>query len=169
MKQCGVGSFFLVVFFDPNPIYKFRKTSLGRQMTNINVYDSKRKLKAFKKVLHPGFCIVKPTELTLRLFDTSTKFHWPNEDDESHLEYLYRWQQYRVDSIYFNSKLNSDEDYQKNLKIKILDEDEFCLSKNYTSTNDNAYIVHYNESDRKVLHPKNKIGRMKENNHWFIK
>lgn len=131
--------------------------------------DSKRKLKAFKKVLHPGFCIVKPTELTLRLFDTSTKFHWPNEDDESHLEYLYRWQQYRVDSIYFNSKLNSDEDYQKNLKIKILDEDEFCLSKNYTSTNDNAYIVHYNESDRKVLHPKNKIGRMKENNHWFIK
>jgi len=45
MKQCGVGSFFLVVFFDPNPIYKFRKTSLGRQMTNINVYDSKRKLR----------------------------------------------------------------------------------------------------------------------------
>ena len=133
-----------------------------------NVDDTKRKLKVYKKVLHSGFCMVKPTKLTLKLFDTSDEFHWPGEEGEESKEYLYRWQQHRVDTIYLNSKLNSDQEYAWNLKLKILDEDEFCISKNYTKTNESAYIVHYNENERKILHPKNKIGKMRDNGHWLI-
>lgn len=47
MKQCGIGPFLVIIYFDPNPIYQFRKTSLGLQMTNVNVYDTKRELRKF--------------------------------------------------------------------------------------------------------------------------
>ena len=134
-----------------------------------NVDDTKRKLKTFGKVLHSGFCIVKPSELTLRLFDTSEQYHFPGKPGPKDKEFLMRWQQHRVDMIYFNSKLNSDKDYAEKLNIKILDETEFCISSNFNSSEMNPYMVHYNENDRKILHPKNKIGKMRENNHWFIK
>ena len=54
MELCGTGSFFLIIFYDHNPVYELRKTSLGRQMTNVNVYDSKRKL---RKILNGDFPI----------------------------------------------------------------------------------------------------------------
>ena len=45
MEQCGSGSFLVIIFLDPKPIYQFRKTSLGLQMTDVNVYDVKRSLR----------------------------------------------------------------------------------------------------------------------------
>ena len=45
MMQCGTGSFLMIIFLDPKPVYKFRKTSLGMQKTNVNVYDAKRNLR----------------------------------------------------------------------------------------------------------------------------
>ena len=134
-----------------------------------NADDTKIKLKKFKKVLHPGFCIVKPTELTLKLFDTSERYHFPGQEGEPDKEYLYRFQKDRMDMLYFNTRLNLTTEYFDNLRIKILDENEFCLSKNFNAENDVPYIVHYNENDRKVVHPKNKINRMRENDHWVIK
>ncbi len=47
MKQCGTGSFLVIIFLDPKPVYQFRKTSLGMQMTDVNVYDTKRGLRKF--------------------------------------------------------------------------------------------------------------------------
>jgi len=158
------------VVFLKNPIDYLKELMNDYDMViQSNVDDTKRKLKVYKKVLHSGFCMVKPTKLTLKLFDTSDEFHWPGEEGDESKEYLYRWQQHRVDTIYLNSKLNSEQEYAWNLKLKILDEGEFCVSKNYTKTNESAYIVHYNENERKILHPKNKIGKMRDNNHWFIK
>ncbi|MDO5760979.1 MAG: hypothetical protein Q4Q06_08125, partial [Bacteroidota bacterium] len=40
-KHCGSGPFTLIVVCDDNPIYKFRKTSKGLKLVNVNVFDSK--------------------------------------------------------------------------------------------------------------------------------
>ena len=45
IRQCGTGKFLLVIYYDPIPKHQFRKTSLGMQMTNVNVYDKKRELR----------------------------------------------------------------------------------------------------------------------------
>ena len=74
----------------------------------------------------------------------------------------------RKDVLYFNSKLNATDDFI-DLRIKILDKAEFCLSRNYTKGgSDEPYMVHYSENDKKVVHPKIKIRRLRENNHYFV-
>lgn len=40
-KHCGNGNFILLILKDKNPIYKFRKTSKGKKMVNVNFFDSK--------------------------------------------------------------------------------------------------------------------------------
>ena len=74
----------------------------------------------------------------------------------------------RKDMHYINNKLNATEDYD-DMRIKVLDEDEFCLSKNYNKKCEKTpYIVHYSENDKKVVHPKIKIRSLRENNHYFV-
>jgi hypothetical protein len=112
-------------------------------------------LKYFQKILNPGFCFVKPTPLTKELFDTSQR-----------IEFLY--DSIREDEIYFNSKLNTDK--FKDLKVKILNEDEFCISHENSERFKNGLepsVVHYNELPWRMFHPKNKIARMSDNNHWI--
>ena len=51
---CGNGSFLFIIVEDKNPIHEKRKTSLGTQMVNSNIYDKKMKL---RKILGSGFLI----------------------------------------------------------------------------------------------------------------
>ena len=151
------------LFTDPDVV--FLKNPMEYLLKEFEEYDliiqsnvrEKEELKYFKKILNPGFCLVRSTELTMKLFDTKET-----------LDLLYG--DVRVDETYFNSKLNSSDEYFKNLKIKILDEDEFCVSfENYERLKElDPYMVHYNELPTRIFHPKNKIGRMKQNGHWFI-
>lgn len=41
-KQCGTGPFLLVIVIDKNPIHGIRGTSMGKQLVNTNIYDTKR-------------------------------------------------------------------------------------------------------------------------------
>jgi len=42
-KECGMGPFLLVIVSDSNPKHGVRRTSMGKQIVNTNIYDSKRK------------------------------------------------------------------------------------------------------------------------------
>jgi hypothetical protein len=44
-KQCGKGSFLLVIVIDKNPIHAIRGTSMGKQLVNTNMYNTKRKIR----------------------------------------------------------------------------------------------------------------------------
>ena len=44
-NQCGKGSFLLVIVTDTNPIHGIRGTSMGKQLVNTNIYDTKRKIR----------------------------------------------------------------------------------------------------------------------------
>jgi hypothetical protein len=52
--KCGDGSFLLIIIRDKNPKKGKRKTSLGSQIVNINIYDFKMKI---RKMLGTGFII----------------------------------------------------------------------------------------------------------------
>lgn len=41
-KECGDGRFLLIVFYDNNPRYEYRPTSRGREIVNVNTFDSKQ-------------------------------------------------------------------------------------------------------------------------------
>ena len=150
------------LFSDPDIV--FLKNPLTKLKEYLNDYDliiqsnvtEISELKYFHKILNPGFCFVKSTELTKELFDTSQE-----------IELLYEG--VRPDEVYFNSKLNTDK--FKDLKVKILNEDEFCLSyenKEKFESGLKPFIVHYNELPTRIFHPKNKIGKMRDNNHWLL-
>jgi len=53
-ELCGYGGFLLVLFYDHNPKYGKRGTSIGKQIVNTNVYDKKRE---FRKILGGSFPI----------------------------------------------------------------------------------------------------------------
>lgn len=149
------------LYCDPDIV--FLKNPLTKLKEYLNDYDlviqsnvtENSELKYFHKILNPGFCFVKSTELTKELFDTSQE-----------IELLYEG--VRPDEVYFNSKLNTVK--FKDLKVKILNEDEFCISfKNEEKLKKNEpYLVHYNELPSRILHPKNKIARMKDYGNWFL-
>lgn len=54
ISQCGTGPFLLLIVKDNSPKHGLRKTSLGKQVVNTNIYDSKRE---FRKFLGGGFPI----------------------------------------------------------------------------------------------------------------
>lgn len=54
INQIGTGSFLVIIVVDKNPKHGIRRTSLGKQLVNTNIYDSKRK---FRKLLGGGFPI----------------------------------------------------------------------------------------------------------------
>ena len=54
IRQCGNGSFLLLIVRDENPKHGIRKTSLGKQLVNINMYDSKRE---YRKIVGGDFPI----------------------------------------------------------------------------------------------------------------
>ncbi len=54
IAQIGTGPFLIVIVVDKNPKHGIRRTSLGKQLVNINMYDSKRK---FRKSFGGGFSI----------------------------------------------------------------------------------------------------------------
>lgn len=54
ISQIGTGPFLIVVVVDKNPKHGIRRTSLGKQLVNTNIYDSKRK---FRKLFGGGFPI----------------------------------------------------------------------------------------------------------------
>ena len=150
------------LFTDPDVV--FLKNPLDYLFDEIKKYDLiiqsdvrvQPELTYFQKILNPGFCFVKPTPLTKELFDTSQR-----------IEFLYDG--IREDEIYFNSKLNTEK--FKDLKVKILNEDEFCISHENSERFKNGLepsVVHYNELPWRMFHPKNKIARMSDNNHWWI-
>lgn len=45
IKQIGTGPFLLVIVEDKNPKYGRRKTSMGKQLVNMNMYEKKRELR----------------------------------------------------------------------------------------------------------------------------
>ena len=53
-KQCGNGSFLLIILEDKVPKHGKRKTSLGSQIVNINIYDNKME---YRKRLGSGYII----------------------------------------------------------------------------------------------------------------
>ena len=53
-RQCGNGSFLLLVVADRTPIHGKRKTSLGSQIVNTNIYDNKME---YRRLLGSGFII----------------------------------------------------------------------------------------------------------------
>ena len=53
------------------------------------------------------------------------------------------------------------------LKIKILDEDQFSLSRNHKDEN-SPYIIHYNEDRTFQVHPRTKIKKMREHGVWVV-
>ena len=53
-RKCGDGAFLLIIIRDKNPIKGKRKTSLGSQIVNTNIYDFKMKI---RKMLGSGFII----------------------------------------------------------------------------------------------------------------
>ena len=74
----------------------------------------------------------------------------------------------RIFGTQFQIRPNSN---LKDLKVKILNEDEFCLSyenKEKFESGLKPFIVHYNELPTRMFHPKNKIGKMRDNNHWLL-
>ena len=52
--QSGTGPFLLVIVIDKNPKHGIRRTSLGKQLVNTNMYDSKRN---YRKLFVGGFPI----------------------------------------------------------------------------------------------------------------
>lgn len=44
--HCGSGEFKLIVVLDKNPVYEIRKTSKGNRTVNINMFDTKAKLRS---------------------------------------------------------------------------------------------------------------------------
>jgi hypothetical protein len=44
-RQCGKGSFLLVIVTDKHPIHGIRGTSMGKQLVNTNMYNTKRKIR----------------------------------------------------------------------------------------------------------------------------
>lgn len=54
IEQVGIGAFLLVIVIDKNPIHGKRRTSMGKQIVNTNIYDAK---KEFRKFLGGGFPI----------------------------------------------------------------------------------------------------------------
>lgn len=40
-RECGIGEFLLIIVKDLNPVYKYRKTSKGMKLVNINFFDLK--------------------------------------------------------------------------------------------------------------------------------
>lgn len=41
MRNCGIGSFYAIIFEDKSPSFEYRKTSSGERSVNINVFDMK--------------------------------------------------------------------------------------------------------------------------------
>ena len=143
----------------------FLKNPLDKLYSYIEQYDLiiqsnaevMEELSYYKTVVNPGFCMVRPTELTLKLFDTSES-----------CEFLY--EDCRPDMAYINSKLNSSDIYHNNLKMKILDEDEFCVSLGLEDRLDtlDPYMIHFCEHKNRIFHPKNKIARMRSYDCYFV-
>ena len=53
-RQCGNGPFLLLILADKKPKHGKRKTSLGSQIVNTNIYDNKM---AYRKILGSGFIV----------------------------------------------------------------------------------------------------------------
>jgi hypothetical protein len=53
-KDCGIGPFLLVLVSDPNPKFGKRRTSLGMEIVNLNLYDNKR---LFRRLTNKGYAI----------------------------------------------------------------------------------------------------------------
>ena len=96
-----------------------------------------------------GFYMVKPSDLTIDLFDTSEKLTLIGEQS---------------DQNYVHTKLQSDK--YSHLKVDKLDQDSFPNGYRWYKWNKrlNPSIVHYNSVDS----IEGKIQKMKQFNHWLI-
>ena len=113
-------------------------------------------LTRFKKILSINFCVVKSSNLTKKLFDTTHA-----------VDPLYKGR--CVEEVYFNSKLNM-KDYS-DLRVKVLSESDFANSMNNKGCFGkklNPYIVNYDESMFKNNTSQEKIQNMKQNKHWVL-
>jgi len=54
IEQCGTGPFLLVIVIDKKSKHDIRRTSLGKQLVNTNIYDAKRR---YRKLLGGSFPI----------------------------------------------------------------------------------------------------------------
>jgi len=105
-----------------------------------------------------GFYMVKPTKLTLELFNTKydRNDHWIGKDktDQGYLNAKF-WNNAKHDGIY------------KDLKVKILDIDTFPNGSHwyeYSKFIKDPYIVHYNYKGT----VEQKTNAMKKYNHWIL-
>ncbi len=55
-KHCGNGTFLLVIVIDKNPVYDYRDTTAGRELVNINMFDSKSKFRELTGGGHRVHC-----------------------------------------------------------------------------------------------------------------
>ena len=54
ISMCGTGSFLLILISDPKPKFEKRRTSIGMEIVNINLYDYK---KIYRKITGLGYAI----------------------------------------------------------------------------------------------------------------
>lgn len=51
-RICGSGPFILVIVKDKNPVYDYRKTSVGREYVNVNMFDAKTRYRVWTNAGH---------------------------------------------------------------------------------------------------------------------
>ena len=107
-----------------------------------------------KSILNFNFCLVKPSDYTIGLFH-------PRGGGEEKLKYD------REDVSFFNDKLNSKKKFTKNIKIKILDSNEYCMSDEYYKSGEEK-IVNFTTEDLFEKHPRTIIKSFKQANCWYI-
>ena len=107
-----------------------------------------------KSILNFNFCLVKPSDYTIGLFH-------PRGSGDPVLQYD------RNDVSIFNDKLNSKRKFTKNIKIKILNEAEYCMSDSYSATGVEK-IINFDTEDSFDKHPRTLIKNIKKLNCWYI-
>ena len=107
-----------------------------------------------KNILNFNFCLVKPSDYTIGLFH-------PRGSGDPVLQCD------RNDVSILNDKLNSKKKFTKNIKIKILDSNRYCMSDDYYKSG-NEKIVNFTTEDLFDKHPRTIIKSFKQANCWYI-
>jgi len=107
-----------------------------------------------KEILNTNFCLVKPSDYTISLFHPRGYIDEKLKDD-------------REEISVFNNKLNSKPKYAKNIKIKILNASEYCMSDNYYKSG-NEKIVNFTTEELLSKHPRTIIKSFKQAKCWYI-
>lgn len=93
-KECGTGSFLLVIIYDEYPNYEYRQTSHGKELVNTNIFDGKARYRSWTGGGHKihGTNTQQETNhnLTLLLGQNTEDFMANIKANAEHVEQLHR-------------------------------------------------------------------------------